>query len=150
MHTHKYAHIHICLCKHQHAHGHAHTHARTHAHACTHACGHARTRAHAPQSTHISTVMMVAACSFYGGRGILIGSDNTEPQYMDAAFAVDGDHGAWHDNINTTVSSRIMSGLQCAPHAATEQPLTTFASTQCHTLLNMQHGKCAAGMCSPT
>jgi hypothetical protein len=43
--------------------------------------------------------------SGYGDRGIIIGSDNTEPQYMDTQFATSTDGGAWHDNINTTVSN---------------------------------------------
>ncbi|EFJ49544.1 hypothetical protein VOLCADRAFT_89861 [Volvox carteri f. nagariensis] len=45
----------------------------------------------------------------FGGRGILLGSDNTEVMYMDVDWAR-SNGGDWHDNINTTVRNNILDG----------------------------------------
>ncbi|KAG2453896.1 hypothetical protein HYH02_002102 [Chlamydomonas schloesseri] len=47
----------------------------------------------------------------FGGRGILLGSDNTEVAYMDVDWAAYGSAGgSWHDNINTLVRNNILHG----------------------------------------
>ncbi|KAG2434080.1 hypothetical protein HXX76_007808 [Chlamydomonas incerta] len=47
----------------------------------------------------------------FGGRGILLGSDNTEVAYMDVDWALYGSTpGSWHDNINTLVRNNIIHG----------------------------------------
>ncbi|GLI68052.1 hypothetical protein VaNZ11_012347 [Volvox africanus] len=44
----------------------------------------------------------------FGGRGIILGSDNTEVMYMDVDWA--RTNNDWHDNINTTVRNNILDG----------------------------------------
>ncbi|KAG2482352.1 hypothetical protein HYH03_018702 [Edaphochlamys debaryana] len=46
----------------------------------------------------------------YGDRGILLGSDNTEVQYMDVDWARTQSPPSWHDNINSLVRNNIIDG----------------------------------------
>jgi len=48
---------------------------------------------------------------FYGDRGIQLGGDETQPEYMDAAWAL-GPGGSWHDAVGAVVSdNRIENGV---------------------------------------
>jgi len=44
-----------------------------------------------------------------GGRGVLVGSDNTEVQYMDTEYATKHPTGSWHDAINVTVRNNVIA-----------------------------------------
>lgn len=53
-------------------------------------------------------------CSNFGGRGILLGSDSTEVQYMDVDFARTAASpppaAEWHDSVNTLVRNNVLVG----------------------------------------
>ena len=44
----------------------------------------------------------------FGVIGIMVGSFNTEPEYMDVQFAAAKDP-LWHDNVNTVVVNNIVA-----------------------------------------
>ena len=46
---------------------------------------------------------------YFGDRGIIVGSDNTEVQYMDVDFATKTEYGSWHDAINCTVINNVIA-----------------------------------------
>ncbi len=54
----------------------------------------------APCARHGNDVCV--ATRNFSGRGILLGSDNTEVQYMDVDWAR-ANNNDWHDSINTLV-----------------------------------------------
>ncbi|KAG2482863.1 hypothetical protein HYH03_018209, partial [Edaphochlamys debaryana] len=45
----------------------------------------------------------------FGDRGILLGSDQTEVEYMDVDWAL-GPGGSWHDCVNATVRNNLVAG----------------------------------------
>lgn len=45
----------------------------------------------------------------FGGRGVLVGSDNTEVQYMDVEAATKASDGSWHDAVNCTVRDNVIA-----------------------------------------
>lgn len=45
----------------------------------------------------------------FGDRGVLVGSDNTEVQYMDTEFATKTPGGSWHDAVNCTIRNNIIA-----------------------------------------
>ena len=45
----------------------------------------------------------------FGDRGVLVGSDNTEVQYMDVDYATKNPNGSWHDAINCTIRNNIIA-----------------------------------------